>query len=287
MSAAATPDGAWTSGKGGADENFPVASRLVAARHRPAILAFYRFARAADDAADHPTLPPGDKLAILDAMAATLAGDAAVPDALPLARTLAERRLDRRHADDLLTAFRQDVTVRRTATWGDLLHYCSLSAMPVGRFVLDVHGEPRKTWARSDALCAALQTVNHLQDCGADARQLDRVYIPQETLARHGATAGDLLRDRATPAVRSVVADVAGRARILLAQSAGLAREVRDRRLAVEIAAIQRLAETLAHRLATADPLAGEGRLPRGAKALALFAALGEGARRLAHGGPR
>ena len=93
-----------------------------------------------------------------------------------------------RHAQDLLSAFRQDATKLRYANWDELIDYCSRSAMPVGRFVLDVHGEARETWPSSDALCAALQIINHLQDCGKDYRSLDRVYIPLDALSTSGAT---------------------------------------------------------------------------------------------------
>ena len=179
----------WRSGKDSTDENFPVASVLVARRHRPAIMAFYRFARAADDAADHPTLAPAEKRAILDRLEATLHGDDEAPDALPLRAALAEREMAPTHALDLLTAFRQDVDKSRYATFGELMDYCAFSAMPVGRFVLDVHGEARDTWPASDALCAALQIINHLQDCAKDYRALDRCYLPAETLARHGGLA--------------------------------------------------------------------------------------------------
>ena len=87
------------------------------------------------------------------------------------------------HCLDLLEAFRLDATKRRYRDWDDLLAYCRLSAMPVGRQVLDLHGEPRTTWAFSDPLCASLQVLNHLQDCAEDHRLLDRVYLPQDLLA--------------------------------------------------------------------------------------------------------
>ena len=78
------------------------------------------------------------------------------------------------HALQPLTAFKRDATQLRYVDWEDLLDYCRYSAMPVGRFVLDVHGERRDTWPANDALCAALQIINHLQDCGEDYRNLDR-----------------------------------------------------------------------------------------------------------------
>src|ERR1700677_726582 len=146
------------SGKGHRDENFPVASLLISARHRAPILAFYDFVRIADDIADHATLAPADKLAHLDALEAALLGNAdGEPAAQRLRAALEERHLSPRHAQDLLAAFRMDVTKLRYRDWDELIHYCSLSAMPVGRFVLDVHGESRSTWPASDALCAALQ----------------------------------------------------------------------------------------------------------------------------------
>src|SRR5215472_1731947 len=172
------------SGKGHRDENFPVASWLIAARHRPAILAFYRFVRAADDVADHASLAPEQKLALMDGLERSLLGrDDGEPAGVALRAELAARRLPPRHPLDLLTAFRLDVTKRRYADWNDLIDYCAFSAMPVGRFVLDVHGESRSIWPANDALCAALQVINHLQDCAKDYRNLDRVYIPLDAFA--------------------------------------------------------------------------------------------------------
>jgi len=245
------------SGKGHRDENFPVASRLVAARHRPIILAFYTFARAADDIADHPAAAPADKLAGLEAMRATLTGESdAEPTALALRGALAVRGLDAAHPLDLLEAFRRDVTKRRYASWDELMDYCRYSAMPVGRFVLDVHGEERsRTWPLSDPLCAALQVINHLQDCAKDYRALDRVYLPEDMLTAAGARVENLAAPKATPALRQVIAALAERCEGLLGQSAPFARTIRDRRLGTEVAVIQRLAADLARRLRLRDPL--------------------------------
>ena len=246
----------FASGKGSGDENFPVASRLIAARHRPAILAFYAFARTADDVADHPDAEPDLKLARLDAMRASLTtDDDAEPEAAALRRVLVERDLSDRHALDLLEAFRRDVTTLRYASWDELIDYCTVSAMPVGRFVLDVHGEDRATWPASDALCAALQIINHLQDCGKDRRDLDRVYLPADLLARTGASIEDLDAHAASPALRDTIAGMAARCEALLEASASFARMIRDRRLGVEVAVIQRLAVDLAGQLRVRDPL--------------------------------
>jgi hydroxysqualene synthase len=157
------------SGKGHKDENFPVASILIKAKHRAPILAFYEFVRTADDIADHPALSPGEKLVHLDALEAGLLGRIEGEAVAQRLRTaLKDRQLSTRHAQDLLTAFRMDVTKLRYRTWDELIEYCRYSAMPVGRFVLDVHGEPDSTWPANDALCAALQINNHIQDCHAD-----------------------------------------------------------------------------------------------------------------------
>lgn len=186
------------SGKGHRDENFPVASRLIHPRHRGPILAFYEFVRTADDMADHPTLKPQEKLDLLDRLEAGLLGQHdELPEAVRLRDALHERKLTPRHAQDLLTAFRMDVTKLRYRDWDDLMNYCTYSAMPVGRYVLDVHGEDRSTWPANDALCAALQVINHLQDCHADYRNLDRVYVPLDALAAAGATVEDLEKRQA------------------------------------------------------------------------------------------
>ncbi len=247
----------FASGKGHTDENFPVASKLVAARYRAPIMAFYSFARLADDIADHVTASADQKLARLEAMRAGIVGTSdAEPSAVALRIVMAERNLDPVHALDLLEAFRRDCTVNRYARWDDLIDYCRYSAMPVGRFVLDVHGEDRALWPANDALCAALQVINHLQDCAKDYREIDRVYLPQDLLAATGARTEDLARPGAPPALRQVIAACAERCQQLLAEAAPFARGIADRRLGIEVAVIQRLAVSLAARLRRRDPLA-------------------------------
>jgi squalene synthase HpnC len=244
------------SGKGHKDENFPVASHLISPRHRGPILAFYRFVRAADDVADHPTLSPDEKLRMLDALEAAVTGTGpADPEAEPLRAALAERGLPARHAQDLLDAFRLDARKTRYADWRELMDYCALSAMPVGRFVLDVHGEDRSTWTASDPLCAALQVINHLQDCAKDYRSIDRVYLPADTMARHGARLEDLAAPKASPALLGVIRELNEGCAGLLRESAVFPRMIADRRLALEVAVIQSLAESLVGKLRTRDPL--------------------------------
>jgi squalene synthase HpnC len=180
--------------------------------HRATILAYYRFARGADDVADSPSLAPDAKLAGLDLFEATLTGRSeSVEAALPLRAALAGRKLSPRHALDLLRAFRMDAVKHRYANWSELMDYCAYSAAPVGRFVLDVHGESESTWPASDALCTALQIINHLQDCGADYRNLDRVYIPQDAFAAQGLRPDALGAAKASPELRAVLQGVARR----------------------------------------------------------------------------
>jgi hydroxysqualene synthase len=244
------------SGKGHRDENFPVASRLIHPRHRAPILAFYEFVRTADDIADHATLTPPEKLALMDRLEATLLGrNDDDPVAVALRSQLAARQLTPRHAQDLLTAFRMDVTKLRYRDWDDLIGYCTYSAMPVGRYVLDVHGESRALWPANDALCAALQIINHLQDCGKDYRNLDRVYIPLDVLATTGARVEELDTGSASAALLDAIHRLARRTGDLLRDSRPFSAGIEDARLALEVAVIQTFAERLAAVLARRDPL--------------------------------
>jgi squalene synthase HpnC len=246
------------SGKTHTDENFPVASWVLSPERRAPIMAFYRFARAADDVADHPTAPAGQKLAVLDRMRAGLEGaDGVSPEGEGLRRVLAAHGLSDQHALDLLEAFRRDVTKTRYGDWDELMDYCRYSAAPVGRFVLDVHGESRAAWPANDALCAALQVINHLQDCGKDYRQIDRVYIPLDLLNAAGASVDALGDDQASPALKGVISGLARRTAGLLEVSRPFAGQILDWRLALEVTVIQRLAESLTRRLNYRDPLSG------------------------------
>jgi hydroxysqualene synthase len=284
MNDASTVDaGAWRSGKGDRDENFPVASFLIHPRHRAVILAFYNFVRTADDIADHPTLPPQQKLALLDRLEAGLTGsDDGDAAAVRLRLALAERNLAQRHALDLLAAFKLDVTKLRYRDWDDLIGYCSLSAMPVGRFVCDVHGESRTLWAANDALCAALQIINHLQDCKSDYRNLGRVYIPLDALAACGTNVEALGAPRASPALAACLHKLAERTERLLSESDAFAALINDWRLGLEVSVINTLAHRLTRLLTARDPLSERVHLQLGAVAgLTMVGILRGGAKRL------
>jgi len=246
----------FASGKGHRDENFPVASFLIHPKNRLVVLAFYRFARTADDVADNEQAAAAEKLRVLDDMRASLQGEAdSVEESTALRRALADRGLTDQHALDLLEAFRRDVTKLRYQDWNELMDYCRYSAMPVGRFVLDVHGESRAIWPQSDALCAALQVINHLQDCGKDIRALDRVYVPLDSLERAGITPDALKARVASKALLSVIHELAQNTAGLLKEAQPFSDLIRDRRLALEVSVIQALAEDLNLRLLERDPL--------------------------------
>jgi squalene synthase HpnC len=270
-----TSAGSLRSGKSHRDENFPVASWLIHPRHRAPILAFYQFVRTADDIADHAQLTPGEKLALLDQLEADLDGRTSEnPEGVALRSALAVRGLSPRHAKDLLTAFRSDVTKLRYRDWDDLMGYCAFSAMPVGRFVLDVHGESEATWPASDALCAALQIINHLQDCKADYSNLDRVYVPLDALAAAGLGVEALGEARASPALLACLRRLADRTEQLLRRSDDFASLVQDRRLALEIAVIVRLARRLTKLLMRHDPLSERVHLGKAAVVRTTMAAV-------------
>jgi squalene synthase HpnC len=244
------------SGKGHKNENFPVASFLIAPQNRPPVLAFYNFVRAADDVADHASAPAEEKLRLLEQMRASLTGESdAVPEGVRLRAVLNERRLSAVHALDLLEAFRRDCTKLRYRDWDDLIDYCRYSAMPVGRFVLDVHGESQSLWPANDALCAALQVINHLQDCAKDYRELNRVYIPEPMLTAAGITVAALGEDKANPALAGVISVLARKNAELLGVSRPFAHGIRDGRLALEVDLIQTLADDLNRLLIHRDPL--------------------------------
>jgi squalene synthase HpnC len=244
------------SGKTHRDENFPVASWIIHPRHRALILAFYNFVRTADDIADHADLAADEKLRILDLFEAELLGKGDTqPEAVKLRHALAERAMPPRHALDVLIAFRMDVTKLRYENWDEVMHYCRYSAMPVGRFMLDVHGESTSTWAASDALCAGLQVNNHLQDCGKDFHNLNRVYLPRDALAAAGASVEELGAEKSSPQLLQCLHALAVRTEALLDESKSLAPDVKDFRLGIEISVIQAFADRIVSMLQVRDPL--------------------------------
>jgi phytoene/squalene synthetase len=177
-----------------------------------------------------------------------------------------------------------DVTKFRYGDWDDLMNYCTYSAMPVGRFVLDVHGEDRAIWPANDALCAALQIINHLQDCKKDYLALDRVYVPLDALAAAGASVEDLGRERSSDSLRECLHGLAARTGQLLDRSALFSAGIDDFRLALEVAVIQALARRLVTILKVRDPLNERVHLGKvGVAAVALLGLLSGTAGRVNH----
>jgi len=251
------------SGKGRGGENFPVGSWLIRRDLRVHVHAFYRFARNADDIADNPALAVDDKIRRLDRMAAILDGAPGTdsPAALAMRASLAKTGVTAQHCHDVLRAFRLDATKLRYRDWDDLMDYCRYSAAPVGRQLLDLHGESQDTWPSSDALCSALQVLNHLQDCVADYRALDRVYLPLGDLGAAGCTVEALEAPAASPGLRRVIDTLLDRTEALIATAGGLPPRVAARGLRWESAVIVALAARLARRLRHGDPLASRVKL--------------------------
>jgi squalene synthase HpnC len=263
-----TPASELRSGKTDRDENFPVASWIIHQRHRALILAFYNFVRTADDIADHALLDASTKLAMLDELEAGLLGrHEEQAEANKLRAAFAERGMPPRHALDLLTAFRMDVTKLRYADWDELIHYCSFSAMPVGRFMLEVHGEDKATWPASDAICAALQINNHLQDCAKDYRELDRVYLPMDIMHRHGVSVEALDQPKASPALLACLRDLVARNEALLRDGDSLTVHMADPRFACNIAVIEKFAWEISKLLRSRDPLSEKVHLSKASMA--------------------
>jgi squalene synthase HpnC len=223
-------------------ENFPVASRLVPARLRPAVVAIYRFARAADDLADEGDIPAATRLAALDAFDRQLdrieRGEATTDAPFPaLAIAIREHGLPLAPFHDLISAFRQDVTVTRYPDFDGVLDYCRRSANPVGRLLLALYGaQTPGNLAAADAVCTGLQLTNFWQDIAIDW-QKDRVYLPQDDLLRFGVRETHIAEARVDAAWRALLAFEVARARGLLQAGRPLVRAL-PWRLGLELSAV-------------------------------------------------
>lgn len=254
---------ATASGKNRSTENFPVGSFLIRPDLRVHVHAFYNFARAADDISDHPLLPAAEKVRRLDRFGEVLINEGLsdVPESVALRRSLQETGITPQHSLDLLTAFKRDATQLRYKDWADLLDYCRYSASPVGRHVLALHGIGENAWPENDALCSALQIINHIQDCADDYRQLDRVYIPQDMLAKHGGLTTDLSNDESTTSLQATLAAMLDAMGPMMDLARGFPSKVPDVRLKCEVSVIVVLAERLIKLLRRRDPLRDDVKL--------------------------
>ncbi|WP_328642142.1 squalene synthase HpnC [Streptomyces canus] len=230
-----------------AGENFPVAPFFLPRGWRTDLVAVYGFARLVDDIGDGDLAPGGadarllgvsseeaeDRLLLLDAFEADLDrvfdGTPAHPLLRRLQATVRRRALTPEPFHGLIAANRQDQLVTRYETYDDLLAYCELSANPVGRLVLAVTGSSTPERIRlSDAICTALQIVEHLQDVAEDLGR-DRIYLPAEDMKRFHVQEADLAAKTASASVRALVAYEAQRARELLNEGAPLVGSVHGR----------------------------------------------------------
>ncbi len=255
------------SGKDAAYENFPVGSWILPARLRPHIASFYAFARAIDDIADSSTLAPDEKIARLEGFRKAIEGDETDDPAFSkghaMRRSLLVTGTTTRHCTDLIAAFKQDAVKHRYDDWNDLIGYCLLSASPVGRYLLDLHGGSADGYGPSDALCNALQVINHLQDCQDDYRALDRVYLPMIWMEEEGASVKELDGPKSSKRIRRVIDHALDETEILLREAARLPRGLASRRLAMELAAILDIAWSLVGRLRREDPLGARVQLTK------------------------
>ncbi len=247
------------SGKDAAYENFPVGSWLLPAHLRPHIARYYHFARAIDDIADNPDLQADDKIARLDGFEKALLEEGNAPEyatAHRMRESLQQTGVTPRHCLDLITAFKQDAVKNRYENWAELVDYCLLSAAPVGRYLIDLHGGSNNGYGPSDALCIALQVINHLQDCKEDFMLMDRVYIPGDWMAAEGVGVDGLAEPALSDPFRRVLDQVLAATVNLMPEAKKLPMGLNSRRLAMESQVIINIAGRLIEQLQQGDPLA-------------------------------
>lgn len=262
-------------------ENFPVASRLLPRHLRPHVHAFYSFVRLADDIADDPDLEADSKLAYLDALERALTSGQAkhsyLKPALDLRASLQTTGVSDRHARQVLRAFRRDSVGARCHSWSDLLLYCRFSANPVGRYLLELHGEGPEAGPAADALCSALQVLNHLQDVREDWTTLGRCYVPLVWFEDAGISVERLVESESDPRLRGIFDRLLVHTDRLLERASALPGLIRHRGLRMEAAVIFSVAESLAYRLRVRDPMRTRVRLAAHQKMYALARGIARG----------
>lgn len=278
MTGTNTPRVETPSGKDAAYENFPVGSWLLPAHLRPHIARYYQFARAIDDIADNPDLSADDKISRLDGFEIALLGNSRESEAYATAHrmreSLGQTGVSERHCLDLITAFKQDSTKSRYETWDELVDYCLLSAAPVGRYLIDLHGGSNNGYGPSDALCIALQVINHLQDCKEDFLLMDRVYIPKNWMVAEGVAVEGLAEPTLSEPYRRVLDQVLAATASLMPEARKLPAGLNSRRLAMESQVIINIAERLIGQLQQADPLSTRVQLSKPAYLLCFLRGL-------------
>ncbi len=255
------------SGKDAAYENFPVGSWLLNPKFRPHIKTFYRFARTIDDIADCSELAANEKIKRLEGFKSVLSGNVdslnVYGAALLMRESLEKTNISTKHCLDLIDAFKQDAVKNRYDDWDQLMEYCVRSAAPVGRYLLDLHGASSQDYGPSDALCIALQVINHLQDCKDDYLTLDRVYLPRDWMEAEGMDVVDLCSKNSTAPVRRVINRTIVATENLMDEAWKLPGCLTSRRFATESVVILRIAERLIVRLRKEDPLSARIQLTK------------------------
>lgn len=255
-------------------ENFPVGSIFLKKDLRRTVWAYYNFARCADDVADNKVLSKDDKLEILNAMEAILKeeSNAKQPScASLLSEIMHARKLQRLTAYELLTAFKWDSIGKEYFDWEDLLTYCRYSASPVGRFMLDLHGETYLLYNYSDSLCSALQILNHIQDIKEDYLNLDRIYIPKSFMIEFNVNIEDLKAKKSTKGLQKAINKMLYNIERMLLESRLILKLIKDKRLKTEILLIFILAQRLLKKLKKADPIKNKVKLSKLDWILAIF----------------
>ena len=252
-----------SSGKNISYENFPVASWLLPKALRLHIITFYNFARAADDIADAVDINPGEKIRKLkqfsDGITKTNPEHTPPLPAMKMAESLRKTNISEIYCLNLLVAFKQDITKNRYHTWQELIDYCHLSAAPVGRYMIDLHGGFRDhashEYKGSDALCTALQILNHLQDCREDFELLNRVYLPLDMIKTHNVTLSHLIASELSPELRNCLNEMLDNIDTLLTISKEFPSKLSNFRLAMESQIIINVAIQLSKKLRKWDPI--------------------------------
>ncbi len=237
-------------------ENFPVGSWLLSKKLRPQILIFYKFARAADDIADSPNLNSKEKIRRLDLFVKAIqSNDIKIYKVDNLKEVCIKNKIKINHALNLLKAFKQDAVKKRYRNWSELINYCKYSAVPVGRFVIDLHKERKISYKYSDPLCIALQILNHIQDCKEDYNKINRVYLPLTFLKKHNVRLQQLKKNRIEKNLRLTINDVLLHTEKLINEADKYKKVMKNKKLSKETAFILEIAKSLLKLLKKKDPL--------------------------------
>ena len=245
------------SGKNIEYENFPVASWIISKKFRKQIRIFYDFARAADDISDNPKLLSKEKVRRLNFFILSLKNKKKeiVVKAERVKKVCKNNNINLCHCLNLIKAFKQDALKNRYKNWSELMNYCKYSAVPVGRFVLDLHKENKKTYKYSDPLCSALQILNHLQDSKEDYKKLNRVYIPLDLIKKNNANLLQLKKGKTEKNLRNVFDQILNRTNKLILEADKHKKSIKTYSLSFETSFILEIAKKLLKLLKDKDPL--------------------------------